>query len=48
MKYGMKLLIHPQTSMIQRLKFVNGYVISSYALLDMGLLIHAEIKVNPY
>ena len=46
----MKLLIHSQTSTLQRLKFGNEYAIasSSHILLDMCLVIHAGIKVNPY
>ena len=36
-----------QTSVMQPLKFGNGYVISSDTLLTMRLLIHAGIKVNP-
>ena len=28
--------------------FGNGEVIESHTLLDMWLLIHAEIKVNPH
>ena len=39
-RYGMKLLIHSQTSMVQPLRFGNGYVISSHMLLGMWLLIH--------
>ena len=46
MKCGMKLLIYSQTSTVQPLKFGNGEVISSQILLGMGLLIHAEIKVD--
>ena len=30
------------------LKFGNGQVISSHTLLDMWLLIHADIKVKQY
>ena len=46
-KCGMELPIHSQTSTVQQLKFGNGWVISSHLLLDMWLLIHAEIDVNP-
>ena len=46
MKYGMKILIHSQTSTVQPLKFGIGTVISSRTLLDMWLLIHTEIKVK--
>ena len=44
---GMKLLIHPYTSMVQPLKFENGRVISPHTLLSMWLLIHAVSKVEP-
>ena len=37
----MELLIGPQTSMVQQLKFGNGKV-------DKWLLIHAGNKVNPF
>ena len=43
----MTLLIHPQTSTVQPLKFVNGKVISTHTLRGMRLLFHAEIKVKP-
>ena len=42
----MKLLIHPQTSLVQPLKFGNRQIISSHTLLNMWLLIHIGIKVN--
>ena len=45
-KCGMKLLIHSQTSTVQPLKFVNGYVIASQSLLGMCLIIYAGIKVS--
>ena len=45
---GIKLLIHSKNSMVQPLKFRNGFVISSHAFLGMELLIHAGIKVKPY
>ena len=45
---GVKLLdIHSQTSMVQRLKFRNGQVISSHNLQGMWLRVHAGIKVKP-
>ena len=44
---GMKLLIHSYTLTVQPLKFGNGLVISSHTLLNMWLLVHAVIKVNP-
>ena len=40
----MKLLIHPQSSTVEPLKFGNGYVIPSHALPGMWLHIH-DIKV---
>ena len=43
----MKLLIHSQTSTIERLMFENVYIISPRTLLGMWLLIHAGIQVNP-
>ena len=46
-KCGMKLLVQTQTSTVQRLKFGNGYLISSDTLLDMWLFIHDGIKVYP-
>ena len=35
-----------QTSMVQPLKFVIGYVILSHTLLGMWLLMHAAIEVD--
>ena len=46
MKYGMKLLIHSQTSMVEPLKFEKGQVISFYSLLGMWLLIHVGLLVK--
>ena len=43
----MKLLIHSQTSTVVSLKFENEQVIPPHSLLDMWLLFHAAIKVNP-
>ena len=43
----MKLLIHSQTSTVVSFKFGNGLVVSSHTLLDIWLLIHSGIKVNP-
>ena len=40
---GMKLLIHPQTSVVQPLKFGNNFI---FTLLGMWLLIRGGIKVN--
>ena len=45
--FRMKLPIHSHTSTVAPLKCGNGSVTSSYNLLDMWLLIHAVIKVNP-
>ena len=44
--FGVKLLIHFQTSTVQPLKFGNGQVTSSHTLLHMWLLMHAGIKWN--
>ena len=44
---GIKLLIHSQTSLVQPLKFGKGLSISSHTLLDIQLIIHAGINVNP-
>ena len=46
LKGGMKLLIHPQTSTVQLLKFGNEQVISSHTLLGMWKVMHAGIKWN--
>ena len=47
MRCGMKLLIYSQSSTVQPLKYVNGYVISSHTFLGMWILLYAVIKVNP-
>ena len=47
-KCGIKLFIHSQTWAVHLFQFRNGYVISSHTLLDMWLLLHAGINVNPY
>ena len=44
----MKLFINYQTSTVAPLKFGNALVISSHTLLDMWLLIHADINVNSF
>ena len=36
------IYIHTQTSIQQPFQFGNGYVVSSYILLNMWLFIHAE------
>ena len=46
-KSGMKLRIISHRTTVQPLTFGNGEVISSHSLLDMWLLIHAGVKVNP-
>ena len=43
---GMKLVIDPQTSTVQPLKFGNGQAISFHTLLGVWLLIHTGIEVN--
>ena len=42
-----ELLVRSQTSTLEPLKMENGKVISSHILLDVHILIHAMIKVNP-
>ena len=39
------MLTHHQTSMVQRLKFENGYVTSSHTLQGMLVLIHPGLKL---
>ena len=46
MMYGVKLLIHPQTSTVRPLKFDNGWVHSYHILMGVWLLIYAGITVN--
>ena len=43
----MELCIRSQTSTVHPLKFGNGLMISSHALLGILLFIHAGIKVKP-
>ena len=43
-----EILVHSQTSAVPLLKFGHGKVILSHTLLGMWLVIHAEIKVNPW
>ena len=43
-----KLLIHSQTSMVQPLKFGNGFIISFHTLLSMWLFVHVGIELNSY
>ena len=46
-KCGMKLIFHIQKSVVQPLKFGNGYLIWSRISLVMWLLINTGIYVNP-
>ena len=41
-----EITYHAQTSVVQPLQFVNGYVILSHTLLGMWLLTHAAIKIS--
>ena len=43
-KWGVRALINSQISRVQLLEFRNGKVISSYTLLDMWSLTHAEME----
>ena len=44
---GICLFIHSQTSTVKLLKLKNGSIFLFHTLLDMWLVIHAEMKVNP-
>ena len=44
----MKILIHCQTSAVKLLMFGKEKVVSAHTLLDVWLLIHVRVKVNPY
>ena len=46
-KWGMKLLIHSQTSTGQPVKLKNVWVISPHTLLIIWSCIHGGIKINP-